>query len=91
MDVKEAIGQAKRYVSELFADDGARDIMLEEVEFDDMHQQWRITIGLSRPRTGKEGLATGIAFPELRRSYKVVTISDTDARVLSVKNRETVE
>jgi hypothetical protein len=49
MDVKEAVAGAKKYVGELFAQEGLINIGLEEVEFDEPTKEWHITIGFSRP------------------------------------------
>ena len=81
MDVKEAVALAKAHIFELFAGEGVEDIGLEEVEYTETGNIWRITIGFTRPwdRSG---------FLRSTRSYKVVNIAAT-GRVLSVKNRET--
>ena len=44
MDVKEAVLTAKRYVADVFADEGIADIGLEEVEFDEASDVWMVTI-----------------------------------------------
>jgi hypothetical protein len=85
MDVKGAVGLAKRHVADLFSNEGVEDIGLEEVEHDDVQEVWRITIGFTRPWDRKYSTLLN---PAMRRSYKVVTI-DPDGKVLSVKNRET--
>jgi hypothetical protein len=86
MDVKEAVSIAKNYVSNLFADENISDLGLEEVEFDDRNDQWRVTIGFARPwdkNALSEMMMKGSAF---RRSYKVVAINQ-DGSVASVKDR----
>ena len=85
MDVKEAVDQAKRHVADLFSKEGLVNLGLEEVEFDDALEQWRITVGFSRS-WDHQGVAALALIP--RRTYKVVTI-DKGGTVLSVKNRET--
>ncbi len=90
MDVKEAVDLAKKYVIDLFANEGIVNLGLEEVEFDDSDGVWNVTIGFSRPwdkLTG--GLAALAQVHASSRSYKVVRIHDQSRRVLSVKNRET--
>lgn len=59
---------------------------LEEVEYDHEHDEWRITVGFSRPWQTSNFLVNVSREPI--RSYKVVTISNKDSRVVSVKNRE---
>ncbi len=87
MEVKEAVASAKAYVNELFAPEKIENIGLEEFEFDRRHRQWRITVGFSRPwqAGGALSVATGMPRP---RSYKVVTVSDSDGTVTSIKDRE---
>jgi len=85
MDVKQAVELAKQHVSDLFSKEGLSNLGLEEVEYDDAHEQWRITVGFTRA-WDQQGMATLIGPP--KRTYKVVTI-DQDGRAISVKNRET--
>ena len=82
MNVKEAVNVAKVYVSDLFTDEQIIDLGLEEVEFDDSHKIWNVTVGFSRPWSNKNvlsALTNGV-----KRDYKVVKISDANAKVLSV-------
>ncbi len=87
MNVQEAVRAAKAFVAETFAEETPTNIGLEEVEFDERGGVWRVTIGFSRPWQQVNGLgltAGGFTKP---RSYKVVTVSDQDGKVLSIKNR----
>lgn len=95
MDVKQAVEAARNYIEELFADEKVTNLGLEETEYDPAEHQWRITLAFSRPwntpRTRAQEVLENLgASPSLRRSYKVLTISD-DGRVLSMKNRPRVE
>jgi hypothetical protein len=90
MDVKEAIATAKRYVEDIYADEQVTALTVEEVEYLPSAGNWLITIGFSRagsaPRTrAQEVLENMGAFTNLKRSEKVVTISD-DGAVRSMKN-----
>lgn len=87
MNVKEAVDQAKRHIADLFSREGLINLGLEEVEFDDSLEQWRITVGFSRP-WDHQGIPALDLIPPSRRTYKIVTI-DKAGTVLSVKNRET--
>lgn len=94
MDVKLAVDLAKKYVKDLFENEGIFDVGLEEVEFDDRAQKWNVTIGFSRPwdkpvtgiGEGLAALAQQIASP--KRAYKVVRIDDASRRIEALKNRE---
>ncbi len=85
MDVKEAVVRAKTYVADLFADEGVRELGLEEVEFDDVGHAWNITVGFTRVWAKPEN-PFAMAFSP--RSYKVVSLRDDDGRVVSVRHRE---
>lgn len=90
MDVKAAVRLAKQYLGELFADEEITNIGLEEVRFDELSSAWSVTIGFSRPwdqpNNAASALAGNVLYP--KRSYKVVLISDDNAGIISVSNRE---
>jgi len=91
MDAKEAVRLAKRHVLDLFAEEEILDIGLEEVEFNELDDTWSITIGFSRPWDQPRSILGPTLSSQMgirSRSYKVVLISDSDANVISVKNRE---
>ena len=82
MDVKEAIGIAKQYVSDVFSGEHVSDLGLEEVEFDDSSNTWSVTLGFSRPW---ENVIDPIErfraqFTNRKRSYKIVRIRDDDKK-----------
>jgi hypothetical protein len=86
VDVKDAVARAKQYVLELFKDEVPSNVGLEEVEFDESRDEWTVTIGFSRPWDDPQSLAA-LAVP-LRRTYKILRVSNDTGSVLSVKNRE---
>lgn len=94
MDVKEAARLAKQHITELFKDEDAKDIGLEEIEFDGTTGSWRVTVGFSRPWDDANELPAFASVKELIgarnrvRDMKVVTLNDSDGRILFVKNRE---
>ena len=88
MDVKEAVATAKKYVGELFTQEGITNLGLEEIEFDEQAGEWRVTVGFSRPWDSVGGFASLAERINPRRSYKVVRISDKTGAVVSVKNRD---
>ena len=87
MDVKQAVALAKTHIADLFSGEGMVNLGLEEVEFDDAREQWRITLGFSRAWDRQSGLAA-LANGGMGRTFKVVTV-DKDGKAVSVKNRET--
>lgn len=90
MDVKQAVETAKRYVGELFDQEGIKNLGLEEIEFDHSGGEWRVTVGFSRPWDNAAGAwAAALGQPTSpRRSYKIVRILDNTGTVTSVKNRD---
>ncbi len=94
MDMRQASEAAKRQVSELFSSEGAENIGLEEIEYDESKAHWRVTVGFSRPwdRLNENPLAAMVEAARFQRrrvrEMKVVTLNDSDGRLLSVKNRE---
>ena len=91
MDVKQAIAAAKQYINEVYASEQVTNLGLEEVEHPQAAGNWVITLGFSRPwntpRTRAQEVLENLgAVSSLKRSYKVITMSD-DGTVLSMKNR----
>ena len=84
MDVKQAAKVAKEYVIDLFADEQIEHVGLEEVKFNQHSKFWEITIGFFRP-WNRGPLSFGPS--PAQRSYKIVSIDDTDGQVTSVKHR----
>lgn len=87
MDVQTAIATAKHHIAEIFGPEGATNVGLEEVEFEDAERAWDVTIGFLRPWDQPRANAL---FPVAeKRTYKRVRIDDATGRVLAVKNRPT--
>ena len=88
MDVKEAVQTAKDYLTDLFADEEITDVGLEEVEFDEFDNIWKVTVGFSRPWNHQNGLSnTQEGYGRPNRSYKVVHINDYEGVATSVTDR----
>ena len=90
MDVKAAVALAKQQISELFAEEGIKNLGLEEVDYDEDKHAWRVTIGFSRPWDEPRNALAALAGQNSywRRAYKVVRIADDTAAVLSVRSLE---
>jgi hypothetical protein len=94
MTPKQAIAKAKSSVLEMFADEGVRDITLEEVRFDADRGHWLITIGFYRPRSAAAAQAVGGPFsfdplttPRLHKAFKTVRIDDESESFISIEHR----
>jgi hypothetical protein len=88
MDVRQAVDLAKTHVADLFAKEGLVNLGLEEVEYVDGRDLWRITVGFSRAWDLQGSVAS--LFAPATRTYKAVTIAN-EGKVISVKNRETAD
>lgn len=94
MEIKEAAQRAKQHITELFTDEGASHIGLEEIQYDGAAGAWHVTVGFVRPWDQSHDhplpSVTELMGGGRKRSrdMKVVTLSDTDGSILSVKNRE---
>ena len=89
MDVKEAARTAKSYLNDLFSDEQVTNVGLEEVEFDELDNVWKITVGFSRPWDRRVSIASTLSGEATRagRSYKVVRIKDDDGTIESLRDR----
>ena len=87
MDVKDAVRAARDFVALMYHDEEITDIGLEEVEFDECSEHWRVTIGFSRPWDKTKSVPIRIADVQRPRFYKVVRISDSDGEIISLKDR----
>ena len=96
MDVKEAIRKAKAYVGEVYSDEPVTNVGLEETVYDDGADQWMITVAFSRPWNRpksfvQEQLSVISSIPSLKRSYKVITLRNTDGSIIAMRNRESAD
>ncbi|MDE3000860.1 MAG: hypothetical protein OXU79_17430 [Gemmatimonadota bacterium] len=86
MDVRQAAGTARAFIADLFEGEEIAHVGLEEVDFDEASNEWKITIGFSRP-WDRKSVTPAMGEVRLTRSYKVVRINDESGNVISVKHR----
>ena len=92
MEVKAVVGAAKRWLTDVLKDEGITNIGLEEVEFDEQQNAWRITLGFSRPWNSVRNALTAISGePAAKRSYRVILVRDANGEIISMKQRESVD
>lgn len=94
MDVKEAVTTAKQYVADLFSNEGVSNLGLEEVDYDEGEGVWNITLGFSRAWDNAPDGFASFAAQQLfatKRTYKIVRVKEQGGKVLSVRNRETIQ
>ena len=90
LPVKDAVTAAIAYVKELYEGVSLRDLLLEEIEYNNASDKWLVTIGFSLPET-KE-VSSPVIFPtktsrELSRRYKTVIIDAISGTPDSMKIR----
>jgi hypothetical protein len=90
LPVKDAVAAAIAYVKELYEGVSLRDLLLEEIEYNNPSGKWLVAIGFSLPET-KEVLSP-VIFPaktsrELSRRYKTVIIDAVSGAPVSMKIR----
>ena len=92
MDVKQAVRKAVEYVTDIYADANIKHVDVEEIDFDETADTWKITIGFFRRWDRPTGASELLARVESRqwknRTFKVVQINDSDGRVVSMTHRE---
>ena len=93
MEANEAIAIAKGHIAKMFAGELTSLPTLEEIWFDDLQDEWCVTIGLRRPgnqviREGLGDLLSGKSriLPDL----KVVRISNAPGKFPKIIDREAV-
>jgi hypothetical protein len=85
VDVKSAVKIAKEWVRDVLSEEGVSNLGLEEVSFDEAKGTWHITIGFSRPWNSTRNAFTAISGePAPRRTYRIVTVTEPDGKVISM-------
>jgi hypothetical protein len=82
MEVKDAIGAARKHLLEVFQDEGVVNLGLEEVAFDDIAGVWEVTFGFTRAWEMPQN-----NFQSPSRTYKVITINDDSGKIASIRPR----
>ncbi|MGJ5220155.1 hypothetical protein ACQR16_32720 [Bradyrhizobium oligotrophicum] len=88
-DIKQVVGRAKNWLSDVLADEHPTNIGLDEIEFDSQAGQWRITLGFSRPwnTSTSNALTTITGLQAAKRAYRVLTLDGKTGEVISMKRR----
>lgn len=88
MIVKDVVKLAVSHIHDLFEHEELSNLGLEEVEYDDVKQEWVVTVGFSRPwdypTNTLAAITPGGGKPH--RSFKVVLIDENAEEIISIKN-----
>lgn len=103
LNMQEAVKKAKFYAKELYADEDIKDLSLEEIDFDDQHDNWKVTLGYNTERHKIESNAryrTNLAMDyfanlntekgerlEMIREYKIFEINAHDGKLIKMMIR----
>lgn len=90
IDVKQAIAAAKAWLTDILADENPINVGLDEIEYDEEANQWKITMGFSRPwNTIAKNALTTISGTQgsPRRSYRVLAVDAKTGDVVSMLRR----
>jgi len=82
MNVKEAVKKAREFIQTAFEDEQIKGVRLEEIEFLDRENTWKITLSFHRPPTGLQEL---VGAP---RDYKSIVIDDSSRKVIAMRIRQ---
>lgn len=91
MNAKEAVKSAKKYISEMLAEEGIINLGLEEIERDDAKKMWNITLGFSRPWNSTGALAAIAGGAAAQRTYRTIRIREADGQVISMTRRDPLD
>lgn len=92
LTVREAVANAKSFVTSVLAEEQPSNVGLEEVEYDPDTGNWLVTIGFSRPWNSVRGPLTSISGEQSpKRAYRVITISDDTGSAVAMKRRGVIE
>ena len=79
IDVKQAVQRAFEHARELYKPQDLQDLRLEAVEYDELHKEWKITVGFDTGKTIKKKSGMNL-FPETsyetQRAYKEFYIDE---------------
>lgn len=87
MDVRQAVQTARAAIEHAFAGEEIQDIGLEEFAFDDVEDEWKITIGFRRPWRAMSEPQPALRLLRPDRSYKLVRVRDEDGSIVAVTDR----
>ena len=88
--IKEAVKSARELALQLFEAD-LKNLALEEVEFDETHNQWLVTLGYDSPHKLVRKTTGPSLFPtieeEMQREYKLFRLDSNDGHLISMSIR----
>jgi hypothetical protein len=87
MDVKEAVRSAKRWVLDVMDDEHPANLGLEEVEYNDKEQLWKITLGFSRAWNSSRGALASISAKPQKRAYRTILVDDRSGEIKGMQLR----
>ena len=87
MKVEDAIARAKSFIGHVFAGEDISQSASRKWN-DEAEAAWMMNLGLMRPSVNRPGVSAILADAPLKRTYKIVKISDSGEGVPSIKIRQ---
>ena len=91
IDIKSAVQSARQHALGLFEPEALPNLALEEITFDELQNQWLVTLGFDSPHQIKRKTNGPSLFPtieeEVQREYKQFHIDATDGHLVSMTMR----
>jgi hypothetical protein len=95
IDIKEAIRKAKAMLADLMEGESYSQLGLEEVKYDDHHDQWVVTLGINRSWDVEKESSGGISasiygvpttISRQRRTYKKLLLDGKTGALVEMKD-----
>ncbi|MCE8507751.1 hypothetical protein KBY28_04720 [Ruegeria pomeroyi] len=92
LTAKDAIAKAKFFFRDFFSDQNVENVLLEELDFDDVSGNWRVTIGFDVGRKAVRqpslNALAALTHQEVTpiREARVFEISDSDGSLVKMSN-----
>lgn len=94
IEVREAVEAAEQFARDAFGEDELKYLRLEEIELDEVGEEWKVTLGWVTPEDlsrfqARKGLAVITGPPgKLPRTYKLFRVNAETGEVKSMKIRD---
>lgn len=89
LEPREAVQKAMQYVKDLIGQDNMPNLLLEELEYDEANNTWKIVVGydshLQTQRRSGNALTGGTVETEKKREYKLIEISGDTGEFKSIR------
>ena len=89
MNAPDAVKVAKSHLTETFGEDLGSQPMLDEVWFDEKNNNWMVGLSIRLAEMPSDKFRDPLGLGSLPK-YKMVVVSESNGKVLSIRNREEI-